>query len=148
MNIIYWFLIIAAVALCVNLLVITVMYRKKCIYILPIAGIVIFSFLLAALLFLITAMHGTELLDRKLAASLEIEPESFQCATRADDTVYAFCSKEGVEFHLSGTQLLDSLVPSQPATVEIYYCTMRNGFSWCSLGEDTAIRYILKSNTP
>lgn len=146
MNIYYWFLIIAAVTLGANLIVITVMYRKKYIYILPIAGIVTFSFLLAALLYLITAMHGSELLERKLAVSLEIETESFQSAAdiHTDDTVYAFCSKEGIEFHLSGSELLAPSVPSQPATVEVYYCTMRKGFSWCSLGEDTAIRYILK----
>ena len=144
MNIFYWFLIIAAAALCANLLVITVMYHKKSVHVLPIAGIVIFSFLLAALLYLITAIHGTELLDHTLAASLEIETESFQSAVEAEDTLYAFCSREGIEFHLSGTQLLDTAVPKQPTVVEIYYCTTRDGFSWCSLGEDTIIRYILK----
>ncbi len=144
MNIFYWFLIIAAAALGVNLIFITVMYCKKSVHVLPVAGIVIFSFLLAALLYLVTAMQGTELLERTLAASLEIETESFQSADDAGDTLYAFCSREGVEFHLSGAQLLDDAVPAQPTVVEIYYCTTRNGFSWCSLGEDTIIRYILK----
>lgn len=144
MNIFYWFLIIAAAALLANLLVITVMYHKKAVYILPIAGIVIFSFLLAALLYLTTVMHGTELLDKKPAATLEIEPQSFQSAVDSNDTIYAFCSTEGVEFHLYGAQLLDPFVPEQPAVVEIYYCTTRDGFSWCSLGEGAEIRYILK----
>ena len=144
MNIFYWFLIIAVASLFANLLVITVMYHKKTVHALPIAGIVIFSFLLAALLYLVTAMHGTELLDKKLAASLDIEAESFQSAAGADDTAYAFCSRDGIEFQIYGTQLLDPSVPRPPATVEIYYCTSRDGFSWCSLGEDTSVRYILK----
>lgn len=144
MNIFYWFLIIAAVTLFANLVTIIVMYHQKSVHVLPIVGIVIFSFLLAALLYLITAMHGTELLSKELAASLEIEAESFQSAVETNDTVYAFCSKEGIEFQFYGTQLLDPSVPAQPATVEIYYCTMRDGFSWCSLGEDSAIYYVLK----
>lgn len=144
MNIFYWFLIIAAATLLANLVIITVMYHKKSVHALPIAATVIFSFLLAALLYLLTSIHGSELISRKLAATLEIETESFQSAREANDTVYAFCSKEGVEFQFYGAQLLEAAVPAQPTTVEIYYCTVRGGFSWCSLGEDSGIYYVLK----
>lgn len=144
MHIFFWFLILAVAILAVNLLIIIVMYKRKTTRSLPIISVIIFGFILAALLYLCTMMHGMELLSQKLAASLEIETESYQTAGSDESAAYAFCSKEGIEFRLDAAQLLDTDVPAQPTTLEIYYCKTRVGFSWCYLSEDTAIYYILK----
>lgn len=144
MLIYFWFLIIAIAILAVNLLLIIIMYKKKTTRSLPVISVTIFGFILAALLYLGTVIHGTELLDQTLAASLEIETESYQSAGSAENAAYAFCSTEGIEFTLGAAQLLNPDVPKQPSTVEIYYCKTRSGFSWCYLSEDTAVLYKLK----
>lgn len=144
MHIYFWFLIFAVAILAVNLLMIAIMYKRKTIRSLPVISVTILGFILAALLYLFTVMHGTELLDKKLAASLEIETESYQSAGTGEGFAYAFCSKEGISFTFGSSQLLDANVPKQPTTVEIYHCSTRSGFSWCYLREDTAVYYILK----
>lgn len=144
MRIYFWFLILAVAILAVNLLMIIIMYKRKTIRSLPVISVTILGFILAALLYLLTVIHGTELLGKKLAASLEIETESYQTAATGEGFAYAFCSKEGIECTIHSAQLLDPDVPQQPTTVEIYYCRTRCGFSWCYLSEDTAVYYILK----
>lgn len=144
MSIFFWFMIIAVAALTLNLTLIVRMRRKKMIRIYPVFTVLIVSVLSAALLYAVTALHGTQIVNQKLAASLEIEPQSYQTAVNNSHAAYAFCSKEGMEFRFDDTDLLISEVPDAPSVVEIYYCETRSGFSNCYLYEGTAVRYVLR----
>lgn len=144
MSIFFWFLIIAVATLALNMLVILQMRKHKAVRVLPVFAILITGYLTAALLYLSTATHGTQVLEQKQAACFNIETQSYQTASDGTHVSYAFCSKEGITFRFSDADLLTDDVPQDPSTVEIYYCKMRTGFSACYLNEGTAVYYILR----
>lgn len=144
MSIFFWFLIIAVATLALNTTVILQMRKRRAISVFPIFAILCAGYLAAALLYLLTSMHGTQILEQKQAARLDIEPQSYQTASDGAHASYAFCSREGISFHFSDTDLLAGDVPPQPSEVEIYFCRIRTGFSACYLSEGTAVRYLLR----
>jgi len=144
MSIFFWFLIIAVATLAVNMIVILNMRKRKSIKNIPVFAVLCLGYLAAGLLYLITAAHGTQILEKKLAVSLPIEAESYRAAEGDAHTAYTFCSREGMSFHFDDTQLLSVEVPQAPQTVEIYYCKTRTGYAHCYLSEGTAVRYLLK----
>ena len=144
MSIFFWFLIIAVATLALNMLVILQMRKRKAVRVLPVFAILITGYLTAALLYLFTATHGTQVLEQKQAARFEIEKQSYRTAGDGTYTSYAFCSKEGILFRFDDTELLTDNVPQTPSVVEVYFCTTRTGFSACYLSEGTAVRYILR----
>ena len=144
MSIFFWFLIIAVAALALNMTLILRMKRQKSIRTAPIFAVLIAGYLTAALLYLFTAKHSTQVLEQKQAVRLDIEPQSYQTASNGTHVSYAFCSKEGISFRFDDTALLAGRVPDDPSVVEIYFCRIRNGFSSCYLSEGTAVCYILR----
>ena len=144
MSIFFWFLIIAVATLALNMSIILRMKRQKSIRTAPIFAVLVAGYLTAALLYLFTAMHGTQILEQKQAVRLDIEPQSYQTASNGSRTAYAFCSTEGMEFCFDDSDLLSSDVPDAPSVVEIYFCRTRNGFSACYLNEGTAVYYKLR----
>ena len=144
MSIFFWFLIIAVVTLTANMIAILQMRRNKSVHVLTIFAILVTGYLAAALLYLITAMQGTQVLEQRQAARFDIETQSYQTASNGTHMSYAFCSKEGITFSFSDTELLTSDVPKEPSVVEVYFCKTRTGFSACYLSEGTAVCYILK----
>lgn len=144
MSIFFWFLIIAVAALALNMTLILRMKRQKSIRTAPIFAVLIAGYLTAALLYLFTAKHSTQVLEQKQAVRLDIEPQSYQTASNGNRTAYAFCSSEGMEFRLDDSELLSSDVPDAPTEVEIYFCRTRTGFSACYLNEGTAVYYKLR----
>lgn len=144
MSIFFWFLIIAVATLALNTVAILQMRKRRSISVFPIFAILCAGYLAAALLYLLTSMHGTQILEQRQAVCLDIETQSYQTASDGAHASYAFCSKEGISFRFSDTDLLAGDVPQQPSEVEIYFCRIRTGFSACYLNEGTAVRYILK----
>lgn len=144
MSIFFWFLIIAVATLTFNTIVILQMRKRRTIRVFPIFTILCAGYLAAALLYLITSTHGTQILEQKQAASLDIDTQSYQTSGDGAYTDYAFCSKEGIAFHFDDTELLTDAVPAEPSAVEIYFCRVRTGFSACYLNEGIAVRYILR----
>ena len=144
MSIFFWFLIIAVITLALNMAMILQMKKHKNIRILPIGIILLAGYLAAALLYLCTMIHGTQILKQTQAASFQIETESYQTAGEGTRTEFAFCSKEGVPFQFSDTDLLNSDFPEAPTTVEVYYCQTRTGFSACYLSEGSGVYYLLR----
>lgn len=144
MSIFFWFLIIAVATLTLNAIVILQMRKRRTIRVFPIFAILCAGYLAAALLYLVTSTHGTQILEQKQAARLDIETQSYQTAGEGAHKNYTFCSKEGISFHFSDTELLTDTVPAEPSAVEIYFCRVRTGFSACYLNEGTAVRYILR----
>lgn len=144
MSIFLWFLIIAVATLALNMLIILRMKKRKTLRVLPVFSILCAGCLSAALLYLITSMHGVQILEQKQSACLQIETQSFQTASDGTHASFAFCSKEGITFRFSDTDLLTDNIPPKPSEVAIYVCKIRTGFSACYLNEGTAVRYILK----
>ena len=144
MNIFFWFLIIAVITLALNLIAILQMKKRRTVHVLPVLSILVTGYLTAALLYLITSMHGTQILEQTQAAQLEIEPQSYRTAGNDTHISYAFCSKEGMLFQFDDTELLTDHVPQSPSVVEIYFCRTRTGFSACYLNEGSTVRYILR----
>lgn len=143
MSIFFWFLIIAVATLAINMTVIFHMKKQRNVRVFPIAAILVTGYLTAALLYLLTSMHGTEVLEQKKAVRLEIEPQSYQTASDGTHTSFAFCSTEGITFRFDDTQLLSTDFPESPSVVEVRVCKVRTGFSGCYLSESTQICYIL-----
>ena len=144
MSIFFWFLIIAVATLTLNMIAILQMRKRKTVSVFPVFAILCAGYLTAALLYLLTSMHGAQILEQKQAASLDIETESYQTASDGTHVSYTFCSKEGISFCFSDTDLLTEAVPKEPSVVEIYFCKVRTGFSGCYLNEGTAVCYVLK----
>ena len=144
MSIFFWFVIIAVVMLAINIATILHMRKKKSIKNSPVFIILCSGYVVAALLYAITALHGTQILETNQAASLSIETQSYQTVTDGVHSSYAFCSMEGIPFRFDDTALLSTDVPPQPKTVEIYYCKTRTGYALCYLSEGETVRYILK----
>lgn len=144
MSIFFWFLMIAVATLALNMIVILHMRKRRAISVFPVFSILCAGYLAAALLYLLTSMHGTQILEQKQAACLTIEPQSYQTAGEGAHTAYAFCSREGISFRFNDTELLAGDVPHEPSEVAIYFCRIRTGFSACYLNESTAVRYILR----
>ena len=144
MSIFFWFLIIAIATLAVNMIIILYMKKKRSVSVLPVFAVLIAGYLAAALLYLLTAMQGVQILEQKQAACLDIETESYRSARAGSHTAYAFCSKEGISFRFDDADLLTDDVPETPTVVEVYFCKMRTGFSACYLNEETAVCYILR----
>lgn len=144
MHIFSLFIYIAGGTLVLNLICMVIMYLKRSFHVTLVSGIVILGCLVSASLYLMTLIHGTELISKELAATLDIETESYQTAGSGESAAYAFFSKDGIECHIDASELLDSNVPDIPQTVEIYICTRREGFSWCYLSITDEICYILK----
>ena len=144
MSIFFWFLIIAVATLALNMIVILQMRKRKAVSVFPVFSILCAGYLTAALLYLLTSMHGAQILEQEQAACFSIEPQSYQTASDGAHVSYAFCSKEGITFRFSDADLLTDVVPQEPSTVEIYYCKIRSGFSACYLNEGTAVYYILR----
>ena len=144
MSIFFWFLIIAVATLALNMLIILRMKKQKTLRVLPVFSILCAGCLSAALLYLITSMHGVQILEQKQSACLQIETQSFQTASDGTHASFAFCSKEGVPFQFSDTDLLNSDFPEAPTTVEVYYCQTRTGFSACYLSEGSGVYYLLR----
>ena len=144
MCIFFWFLIIAIATLALNMAVILQMKRKKKVRILPVCIIVTAGYLAAALLYILTSMHGTQILEQHKAARFEIEAQSYE--TTSDGTLisYSFYSKEGIRFHFDEHSLLTGNVPEHPSVVEVYFCKTRDGFPSCYLSEGTAVCYLLR----
>lgn len=143
MSIFFWFLIIAVATLAINMTVIFRMKKHHTVRVLPVIAILITGYLAAALLYLLTSMHGIEVLEQQTAARLEIEPQSYQTASDGAHRSFAFCSKEGITFQLDDSQLLNDKLPEEPSVVEVRICKVRTGFSACYLSEGTQIGYIL-----
>ena len=144
MSIFFWFLIIAVATRALNMMFILHMKKQKTIHVLPVCMILITGYLAAALLYLFTFTHGTQILEQTQAASFDIETESYQTDGDGTRTLFAFCSKEGIPFHFSDTELLRTDIPDSPSVVEVYYCKTRTGFSACYLSEGTAVYYLLR----
>lgn len=144
MNIFFWFLIIAVITLALNLIAILQMKKRRTVHVLPVLSILVTGYLAAALLYLITSMQGTRILEQTQAAQLEIEPQSYRTAGDDTHSSYAFCSKEGMLFQFDDTELLTDQVPQSPSVVEIYFCQTRTGFSACYLYDSSTVRYILR----
>ena len=144
MSIFFWFLIIAVVTLALNMMVILQMQKRRSLRTLPVFAVLITGYLSAAMLYLITAMHGTQILEQRRAACFDIEAQSYRSDNDGVHTSYAFCSKEGITFHFDDTALLTDDVPEDPSAVEVWFCQTRNGFSVCYLNEGTAVYYVLK----
>ena len=144
MSILFWFLIIAVATLTLNMIAILQMRKRKTVSVFPVFAILCAGYLTAALLYLLTSVHGTQILEQKQAACFNIETQSYQTASDGTHVSYAFCSKEGITFRFSDADLLTDDVPQVPSIVEIYYCKIRNGFSACYLNEGTAVYYILR----
>lgn len=144
MSIFFWFLIIAVSTLALNMVVILQMRKRKAVSVFPVFAILCAGYVAAALLYLLTSMQGTQILEQKQAACFNIETQSYQTASDGTHASYAFCSKEGITFRFSDVDLLTDDVPQDPSTVEIYYCKIRTGFSACYLNEGTAVYYILR----
>lgn len=144
MNIFFWFLIIAIATLALNMFIILRMYKRNNVRVLPIFAILCVGYLSAALLYLLTSMHGTQILEQRQAACLDIEPQSYQTASDGTHVSYAFCSKEGIAFSFRDTDLLTDDVPETPSQAAIYLCKVRTGFSACYLNEGTTVCYVLK----
>ena len=144
MSIFFWFLIIAVATLAINMTVIFRMKKHHTVRVLPVIAILITGYLAAALLYLFTFTHGTQILEQTQAASFDIETESYQTDGDGTRTLFAFCSKEGIPFHFSDTELLRTDIPDSPSVVEVYYCKTRTGFSACYLSEGTAVYYLLR----
>lgn len=144
MRIFFWFLIIAVATLAINMICLLQMKKHQSIRITPIIAVLCSGYLIAFLLYLLTAAYGPQILEQKLAADFLIEQQSYQTAIDGSHTAYAFCSTEGITFRFSDTALLSHEVPDTPRTVEVYSCRIRTGFSWCYLNETTTICYLLK----
>lgn len=147
MHIFIWFLIIALIAFAVNLLLLLFMKKKKKGSTAPIFGVVCASYAAAALLYVFTASNGEQVLDQTRTVSLSIEPKSYQTASSGGHTAFAFYSTEGILFQFDDSSLLQMRaadVPKLPETVEVYYCNTCEGYTWCFLRENTALRYVLK----
>lgn len=144
MSIFFWFLIIAVATLAINTGVILWMRKQQSVRIFPVFTILIIGYIAAALLYLFTAMQGTQILEQKQAVSLAIETQSYRTASNGTHTSYAFCSIEGIEFHLDDTELLSDDVPKNPSIVEVYHCNVRKGWTGCYLSEGSCVYYILK----
>lgn len=144
MSIFFWFLIIAVITLALNMTMILQMKTRKSIRILPIGITLLAGYLAAALLYLCSLMYGTQVLEQTQAASFQIEAESYQAASDGTRTSFSFNSKEGIPFQFSDAELLSPEFPEAPATVEVYYCKTRTGFSACYLSEGTGVYYLLR----
>ncbi len=147
MHIFFWFLIIALVALIINLFLLRQMKQKNKTRLAPVIGVVAGSYLLAGCLYLITTSHGTDVLTRTLAASFPIDPASFENADENQRTVYSFHCDNGIPFRFDDTALLpDSADVSgqAPDTVEVYSCQVRTGYDWCYLGYGTQVCYAFR----
>lgn len=144
MSIFFWFLIIAVATLALNTGVILWMRKQQAVRVFPVFVTLIIGYLAAALLYLLTAMHGTQILEQKQAVSLSIEAQSYRTSSDGTHTSYAFCSTEGIEFHLHDTELLTDDVPANPSVVEVYHCNVRTGWTGCYLSEGSGVYYILK----
>ncbi|MDD7642563.1 MAG: hypothetical protein PUK75_08840 [bacterium] len=144
MSIFFWFLIIAVITLALNMTMILQMKKRNNIRILPIGITLLAGYLSAALLYLCALMHGTQVLEQTQAASFQIETESYQTTGDGTRTAFAFCSKEGIPFQFSDTDLLSSEFPEAPTTVNVYYCKTRTGFSACYLSEGSGVYYLLR----
>ena len=144
MSIFFWFLIIAVATLALNTGVILWMRKQQNVRVFPVFVLLIIGYIAAALLYLLTAMQGTQILEQKQAVSLSIETQSYRTASDGTRTSYAFCSTEGIEFHLDDTELLTDDVPANPSVIEVYHCKVRTGWTGCYLSEDSGVYYILK----
>ena len=144
MSIFFWFLIIAVTTLAVNMINILHMRKRKSLRIFPVLAILCVGYLAAALLYLVTTMQGTQILEQKQAAYLEIEASSYQTSSDGAHTFYTFCSKEGISFAFDDSALLTPDVPKAPSVVEVYFCSTRNGSPSCYLSEGSAVYYLLK----
>ncbi|MCI7130555.1 MAG: hypothetical protein MSA09_08400 [Lachnospiraceae bacterium] len=144
MSIFFWFLIIAVATLAVNMINILHMRKQKSVRIFPVFVILCAGYLAAALLYLVTVMQGTQVLEKRQAASLEIDASSYQATSDDTHTSYTFCSKEGISFAFDDSALLVSDVPKKPSVIEVYFCKTRNGSPSCYLSEGSAVYYILK----
>ena len=90
-----------------------------------------------------TVLQGTKITDSKLITSLQIDERTFQKTT--DQTQgYQFTTTDGIEFQISDEELLDTVVPSKPQTVEIYQCNTYDGFSWCYISKSNGVYYKIK----
>lgn len=147
MHIFFWFLIIALVALIINLFLLRQMKQKNKPRLAPVIGVIAGSYLLAGCLYLITASHGADILTRTMAASFPIDASSFGTASENKQTVYSFHCENGIPFRFDDTALLpDSADVSShvPDTVEVYSCRIRTGYDWCYLGCDTQVCYAFR----
>ena len=144
MSIFFWFLIIAVATLALNMIMILQMKKRKSIRVLPVFEILTAGYLAAALLYLFTAMQGTQILEQKQAVCLDIETQSYRTASDGTHVSYAFCSREGISFSFDDTQLLTDSVPEHPSSVEVYFCKVRTGFSACYLIEGADVFYLLR----
>ena len=144
MSIFFWFLIIAVTTLTLNMISILQMKKHKNIRILPVCVILVTGCLFAAVLYLCTSLHGTQVLEQRQAACFDIEMQSYQTVSDGTHTSFTFCSKEGIPFHFSDNELLNDEYPQAPTTVAVYYCKTRTGFSDCYLNEGTAVYYLLR----
>lgn len=149
MHIFFWFLIIAALTLVTNVILLLQMKRKNAIRLAPVAGITAGSYLLAFCLYMLVISHGTDVLTHTLAASFPIDPQSYEMTTENGQTVYSLRCDNGIPFQFDASVLLpDAAAQTEsgtqlPATIEVYSCKVRTGFSWCYLNHGTQIRYAL-----
>lgn len=144
MSIFFWFLIIAVATLALNMMIILQMKKHRSVRTFPVFAVLITSYLAAALLYLSTAMHGTQILTQRWVARFDIEAQSYHAESDGTHISYSFYSEEGIEFLFDDTALLISDVPEEPSIVEVWFCQTRNGFSACYLNEGTSVYYVLR----
>jgi hypothetical protein len=142
MNIFFWFLILAFITLVINGAWIFSMHRHGKYRCRPVILVLLAGYLAAALLYILAQENGTHIQSRTLACSMPIG--SISTEETDDLRSYTLSSTDGISFQFDESELLDTQVPEDPSTLEVYFCRTCTGFSWCYLSQGTAIRYILK----
>lgn len=143
MSIVFCFLILAAVALVVSVVVTVVMYRVSIIQPTVLIGIWAAFIVAGVILYITSSSAGVTLTSAKLADKYEIDTTTYNAVHYSNGAAYAFFTDDGISFSLTSDELLEP-VSEEPTLVETYYCTYLNGFSWCYTGEEEAVRYILR----
>ena len=144
MKLFLWICIIAICLLFVYMLLIYLTCKKKKNLKPPVLiSILATEFIFCITLCVATVLQGTKITNSKLITSLQIDERTFQKTT--DQTQgYQFTTTDGIEFQISDEELLDTVVPSKPQTVEIYQCNTYDGFSWCYISKSDGVYYKIK----